>query len=270
MSLTRPILVSFNLIVFIATSVVAARADEWKKDYPVSGTPEVRIETNDAQIRVSSADTSAVQIRVTTENIPIAPNKVRIIEHQDGNRIDVEVHLQNTVHFINIRPTSQRVVVDVTVPRQAKLNLHTGDGRVRLDDVKGDVRVSTGDGRIEGDGLDGALDASSGDGRIEVRGRFDRLRLHTSDGRIQAEVLAGSKMAGGWSVSSGDGSVRLALPDGFAADLDAHTGDGHITLNFPVTMSGSLSRSTLRGKMNGGGEYLEVRTGDGNITVDKM
>ena len=251
-------------------SAAVAQADDWKKDYTVSGTPDVHVETNDAQIRVSSAETSTVQVHVTTENLQIAPNKVRITEHQQSNRIELEVHLPTTVHFITIHPSSHRVMIELTVPREANLNLHTGDGRVHVDGVKGDLRVVTGDGRIEGEGLDGALDASSGDGRIEVRGRFDRLRLHSGDGRIQAEALAGSKMAGSWSVSSGDGSVHLLLPEGFAADLDAHTGDGHITLNFPVTVSGSLNRSTLRGKINGGGEYLEIRTGDGNITVDKM
>jgi len=254
----------------ITTSAVPAQADDWKKDYAVAGTPELRIETNDAQIRVSSADTSTIQVHVTTENLQIAPNKVRITDRQEGNRVEVEVHLPSNMHFINIRPSNRRVLIEVTVPRQANLNLHTGDGRVRVDGVKGDLRVATGDGRIEGEGLDGALDASSGDGRVEVHGRFDRLRLHSGDGRIEAEALAGSKMAGGWSVTSGDGSVRLILPDNFAADLDAHTGDGHITMNVPVTISGSLNRSTVRGKMNGGGEYLEIRTGDGNITVGKM
>src|SRR5690349_202822 len=168
----------------VAMSAAAAQADEWKKDYAVSGTPDLRIETNDAQIRVSSADTSTIQVHVTTENVQIAPNKVRITERQEGNRVEVEVHLPSNMHFINIRPSSRRVLIEVTVPRQANLNLHTGDGRVRVDGVKGDLRVATGDGRIEGEGLDGALDASSGDGRIEVRGRFERLRLHSGDGRI--------------------------------------------------------------------------------------
>jgi DUF4097 and DUF4098 domain-containing protein YvlB len=254
----------------IIAASVAAKGDEWKKEYSVSGTPEVRVETNDAQIQVSSTDASTVQLRVTTNGIEIAPNKVRITERQNGNRVELEVHLPSNMHFITFHSTSRRVLIEATVPRQTNLNLHTGDGRVRVDRVKGELRIATGDGRIEGEDLDGALDANSGDGRIEVRGRFDRLHLHSGDGRIQAEALAGSKMAGSWSVSSGDGSVRLILPDGFAADLDAHTGDGHITFNIPVTVSGSLSRSTLRGKMNGGGEYLEIRTGDGNITVDKM
>lgn len=250
--------------------VTAAYADDWSKKYEVTGTPELRVETNDAEIRVNSADASAIEVHVTTEGLQIASDKVRITERQMGNRVEVEVHRPSETHFFTIHPRSRYIRIDVTVPRQANLNLHTSDGNVSIDGVKGEMRVDTSDGHIEGDRLDGAFDAHSSDGHIRVRGRFDALQLRSGDGRIEAEALQGSKMSSGWSVRSGDGSVRLSVPDGFAADLDAHTGDGHITLNFPVTMSGSFDRSTVRGKINGGGQFLELRTGDGNITVDKL
>jgi DUF4097 and DUF4098 domain-containing protein YvlB len=250
--------------------VTAAYADDWSKEYKVTGTPELRVETNDADIRINSADTSSIQVHVTTEGLQIAPDKVRITERQSGNRVEVEVHRPSEIHIFTIHARSRYIRIDVTVPRQANLNLHTSDGNVSIDSVKGQMRVDTGDGHIEGDRLDGGFDAHSGDGHIRVRGRFDALQLRSGDGRIEAEALAGSKMSAGWSVRSGDGSVRLSVPESFAADLDAHTGDGHITLNFPVTMSGSFDRSTVRGKINGGGQFLEIRTGDGNITLDKL
>jgi hypothetical protein len=70
-------------------------------------------------------------------------------------------------------------------------------------------------------------------------------------------------------VRTGDGSVTLRLPDGFAADLDVHTGDGHITMDFPVTIESgaSLKQNAIRGKINGGGQLLEIKTGDGNVTL---
>jgi DUF4097 and DUF4098 domain-containing protein YvlB len=261
------------LILAVASAVAGlaayAHADDWNKDYKVSGTPEVRVEANDAEIRVSSADISEVKVHVATEHLQIAPGRVRISERQDGNRIEIEVHRPSEIHFFTIN-TGRSIRVEVTVPRQANLNLHTGDGNVRVDSVKGQMRADTGDGNIEGDGLDGALQARSGDGRIHVHGRFEQLQVHSGDGTIDVEAAAGSKIASSWSVSSGDGSVRLSVPADLAADLDAHTGDGHIRVNFPVTMSGSFNESTVRGKINGGGPYLEIRTGDGNITLDKM
>ncbi|HUJ20287.1 MAG TPA: hypothetical protein VLX58_02140, partial [Bryobacteraceae bacterium] len=61
----------------------------------------------------------------------------------------------------------------------------------------------------------------------------------------------------------------VRLPQNFAADLDAHTGDGKITVDFPLTTSGSISTSELRGKINGGGQTLAIHTGDGPIRVER-
>jgi hypothetical protein len=77
-------------------------------------------------------------------------------------------------------------------------------------------------------------------------------------------------MSRAWSVHTGDGHVTLRLPENFAADLDAHTGDGKVTVDFPVTISGSVGGSELRGKLNGGGETLTVRTGDGAIHLERL
>ena len=77
-------------------------------------------------------------------------------------------------------------------------------------------------------------------------------------------------MARGWLLHTSDGRVEVKLPDDFAAELSAHTGDGRITLDFPVTINGSMERSRVRGKLNGGGELLEITTGDGSIHVGKL
>jgi DUF4097 and DUF4098 domain-containing protein YvlB len=136
--------------------------------------------------------------------------------------------------------------------------------------VRGEMRLSTGDGNIDASGLDGRFVASTGDGHLKIDGRFDLLDLRTGDGNVDARAAAGSKMAGSWTVRTGDGNVVLRLPEGFQADLDAHTGDGHISMDFPVTVTGSVGRSSLRGKMNGGGSTLTVRTGDGSIRLERL
>jgi hypothetical protein len=74
-------------------------------------------------------------------------------------------------------------------------------------------------------------------------------------------------MSSSWSARSGDGSITVALPEGFSADLDAHTGDGHISVDLPVTVQGSVRENEIRGKLNGGGQNLEIRSGDGNISL---
>jgi hypothetical protein len=102
---------------------------------------------------------------------------------------------------------------------------------------------------------------------MNVRGRFDVLDLHTGDGGIDAEVEPGSKVEAAWSLRSGDGGITLRLPEGLGADLDARTGDGHIVLDKPVTVTGTVSPSAVRGKLGAGGPPLRVETGDGSIRL---
>ena len=77
-------------------------------------------------------------------------------------------------------------------------------------------------------------------------------------------------MAGDWAVHSGDGQLTLRLPDGFATDLDLHTGDGDIDLDFPVTVTRIRSENGLKAQLNGGGPRLTVRSGDGSIRIKRF
>jgi len=117
--------------------------------------------------------------------------------------------------------------------------------------------------------LDGKVEADSGDGHIRLVGRFEALNVKTGDGSVDTRVLPGSKMATSWTLRTGDGSVDIALPPDFQADINATTGDGHISLGIPVTVEGTFSKSEIRGKMNGGGQTLTIHTGDGSIRLSK-
>ena len=246
---------------------LAAQAEEWRKTYTTSGKPSVRIETNDAGVEVRGSDGNQVEAVVTTRGYKIGPNDVRITEHQNGDAIEVDVE---RAHHVCFGICNQNVEIAVRVPHTSNLRVRTGDGHIKVTDVKGDSELDTSDGSITVDGGDGNLNADTHDGRIRVVGRYDRLDLHTGDGSIEAEATAGSKMSSSWSVRTGDGHIQLRLPPDFTADLDAHTGDGHVTVDFPVTVSGDLRQNTVRGKMNGGGQVLDVRTGDGDVRIEKF
>ena len=252
-------------LLFVA-STVTVRADEWSKTYTVAGKPELRVDTNDGNVSVTAWNRDKIEARVSAEGWRIGPDEVRISESQSGASVNLSVHVPNRWGL----GTHRRVSIDLKVPREDSVDIHTGDGNISLEDVKGDLRLRSGDGRIEGTGLDGRLEAKSGDGSIEVRGRFDVMELETGDGHINAEAGSGSKMASDWSARSGDGSITLRVPADLNAQLDLHTGDGHISLDFPVTVSGSLSHSTIRGQLNAGGPTLTVHTGDGSIRLEKL
>ena len=253
-------------LVVLAVCGFPTFADEWKKSFSVPGKADLRVEVDDGEAIVHTWDRNQIDARVTTQGWKIGPSEVRITEHQAGDRIEIEVRVPRT--HINFGRRSVRV--ELQVPRELRATIHSGDGRISVQDLKGEIHLSTSDGSIEADAVDGDFEAKTGDGRIRATGRWDRLSLETKDGSIDAEARAGSKMAGPWRIHTGDGSVTLRLPENFTADLDAHTGDGKITVDLPVTASGSLGGSELRGKLNGGGQTLVVRTGDGPIRLHRL
>ena len=253
-------------LVLLAVCGSPSSADEWKKSFSVPGKADLRVEVDDGEAIVRAWDRNQIEARITTEGWKIGPSEVRITDHQAGDRVEIEVRVPRT--HINFGRRS--VHVELQVPRELRATIHSGDGKISVQDLKGEIQLSTGDGSIEADGVAGDFEAKTGDGHIRATGRWDRLSLATNDGSIDVEARAGSKMAGAWRIHTGDGSVTLRLPENFAADLDAHTGDGRITVDFPVTASGSLGGSELRGKLNGGGQTLVVRTGDGPIRLHRL
>jgi DUF4097 and DUF4098 domain-containing protein YvlB len=269
----------------LTAAAAPARADVWTKSFSFNGKPEFTLNTSEGRVTIVSRNQPGITAHVTATGWKIG-QEVKISAQQTGNAADIEIHTPHwNFHFFG---SSRNIAIELDVPNSADLDIHTGDGRITCDPVTGNVRLDTGDGSItvtggsgalrmhsgdgaiEASGLDGTLDASTGDGHIRVSGRFDSLQLRTGDGSVEAGASAGSKIGTGWSVNTGDGSIRLRLPSNFAAYLYAHTGDGEISLDFPVTVSGVINRTTVNGEINGGGGSLRLRTGDGSIHIEKF
>ena len=246
----------------------AAFAEEWNKSYQVGDKPSLRVETNDAAIEVTRGVSHTIAAHVIADGYSIGGSGVRVTERQDSNNLDLQVHIPNQwgVHF----GMHRSVRIEVQVPPDTALDLHSGDGHIRVDGTAGRARLDTSDGHIDVHNFTGGLDARTGDGHMTIDGVLSDLNLRSGDGHIDLTVRPGSKMNGGWLIHTSDGPVKVLLPQDFGAELYAHTGDGNITTDFPITVSGSLERSRIRGKLNGGGQLLEVSTGDGSIRIGKL
>ena len=255
------------VILAFTMAVLPVRAEEWSKTYNISGRPDLRIETSDANIRVTTWDQNTIEAKVITSHYKIGEGGIRVEERQTGDSVEIDVHYPH--HDFVVGWSSHRVDIIIQMPREGKVNLRTGDGKIEVAGLKGDMDLHTGDGSINLDGVDGKLHATTGDGHIEANGRFDELGLKTGDGHVDVRAKSGSSLAAGWRLETGDGSVSLEVPGDLAADVDLHTSDGHIDLDMPVQAEGRVRQNEIRGKMNGGGSLLTIRTGDGSIHLRK-
>jgi DUF4097 and DUF4098 domain-containing protein YvlB len=249
---------------------------------PIAGHVQVRITTNDGSVRVSSADIPQVELHVETIGYDVSRD-LELSMTPRGSQVDIVANIRKRVQFFQVRRRSLQILV--RVPRDADVEVRSGDGSVELEAVggsvdvdtgdgsvavrgaRGSIRLRTGDGSIHGRDLDGAVDATTGDGSVSLEGRFDILAVKTGDGKLVASAQPGSRVAQPWHLQTGDGSIALALPRDLGAHLDASTNDGRVRSTIPLLL---LESSRAQGDINGGGPPIVVRTGDGSIDLSQL
>jgi DUF4097 and DUF4098 domain-containing protein YvlB len=164
---------------------------------------------------------------------------------------------------------------------------HTGSGGIEINRVSGSVEARTGSGSIHADNIAGGIKASTGSGSIRLgqisaeRGGIWDVEAHTGSGSIEATGIEGAFRAdtgsggirasgnpgGDWELRASSGGITLQIDAEAAFDLDAHSSSGAIHVNHPVTVSGTMNKHELRGKVRGGGHLIEARTSSGSISI---
>jgi DUF4097 and DUF4098 domain-containing protein YvlB len=245
-----------------------------EKHFNVTSTPDVELTTFDGSIDVQPWDRHEVAVRI--EKRGRDRNDVAAIDvhaDQQGDHVVVEIRNSRSEHGFHVNWNNARSArLVVSVPASANISARSGDGSVRMRDVAGHLKIHTGDGSVKLEGASGAIEIDTGDGSINASGKFSGVRVRTGDGSVAIHAAPGSTAASDWDVSTGDDSVTLELPDGFNAEVDAHTGDGRVRLQ-DVTLSnvsGRLSERSVRGTLGSGGKLLRLRTGDGSITLRRF
>lgn len=274
-----------------AIPALAQDADHlWTKSYPVSGKPTLNLETGDAGLQISSCG-GCREIRIKVETDGVRLSDYRLEESQTGDQVHF---LFKEKPHIGVHVTWHRTQAKVTVETPAELTLeaHSGDGNVSVSGLNGDLGLTTGDGNLTADHLSGklrikssdghvtitnstgALEARTSDGNLTVDGVFNAVTLHTSDGKLEVSLRDGTKLSEPSSIQASDGSVTVRLAQGFAADLDVHTSDGHLDCALPLTMDHYDSKEggghNLHGKLNGGGAPLTIHTSDGSVKIEQL
>ena len=241
-----------------------------EKHFTVSGKPDVSLTTFDGSIEIRPGDKAEVQVVIEKrgrDHEDVAGLEVKA--EQNGNRIEISVVEPRRDRGFNLHFHSRSARLIVSVPAASDIIAKSGDGSIDIERVAGRVQLRSGDGSIRGRMLGGDVEADTGDGSIRLDGKLTSLRVHTGDGSVTIHAVAGSSTGADWDIVTGDGSVTLEVPDGFGAELDAHTGDGGIHMR-DITLSnvsGNIKRNSVRGRLGDGGGALRVRTGDGSITL---
>jgi DUF4097 and DUF4098 domain-containing protein YvlB len=263
-----------------------------EKRFTVSGQVQLALSTFDGSIAVRGWDRNEVVVEVEK----VGPDQqavdlIQIKATQEGGAITIDVPKPSPLETTGMRRTpSANLVVSVplntaVVARSGdgsisvrrvtgRMDLDTEDGSVRVEEVDGALVVRTGDGNVDVRKLDGQAEIHTGDGTIGLDGVLTGVKVETRDGGVEVTARPGSRTESDWDVTTGDGSVRVEVPQGFGAEVDARTGDGRvrvdsITDTADATKDERKDRDSVTGRLGGGGKALRLRTSSGSITVKR-
>ncbi|HEV7858764.1 MAG TPA: DUF4097 family beta strand repeat-containing protein [Pyrinomonadaceae bacterium] len=240
--------------------------DRESKSFPVNGTPRVILGTFDGQIIVRSWDKQEVMYtalkRAGSEQ---QLQGISMRTQANGSEIQIKAEFDKAAArriapgITNINAT---VNLEVFVPRNTTLSASSGDGRLLLEGVNGELNLHTGDGSIDVRDSGGRLVAQTGDGRVRLTGFDGEADVNTGDGGITLEGRFTRLNA-----RTGDGSISLAMPSGTNATIETNAED---VTNDGLAVNGEgdgESTRIRRWTVGSGGTLFKLHTGDGRITL---
>ena len=239
------------------------------------GVPRVRVATFDGPVTVHAWDKPEVRATIVKrayDDKEMKGIKVSsVVSNDAGPNSEVNIRaefdksvaqgaLEHDGRIVSWN-SGASVELDVYVPRNSMLFVTSGDGRLVVEGVRGEMELHTGDGAIDVTGAAGKLRADTGDGRILIEGFDGEAAAQTGDGRI---TLDGSFRQ--LSARTGDGTILLTLPGGVNAvietDASAVSNDG-----VAVAEDANEERRVRRWRVGNGGQVFTLRTGDGRVIL---
>ncbi len=236
--------------------------------FDVSGTPQINIETFDGSVIMRGWDKPEVVIttikRASTEQ---GLRGIRFDASMTGNVIKINANFDKAFAqkiAPGVTSYNANASLEIFVPRKIVLRAASGDGRLSLEGITGELDLRTGDGPVDVVNGQGRVLVKTGDGRIRIAKFNGAVDVVTGDGRILLDGRFTQLAA-----RTGDGSITLALPLNYNATLET---DAEKVINEGLTVTEESSSSTKRlrrWKIGNGGLLITLRTGDGRIILQR-
>lgn len=207
-----------------------------------------RLENVNGEVLIETWDRPEVSIEAEK-----AASSERVLKEIDvevdrlGDQVEVRTRFPRRRSFFG---RMGKVDYRIRMPTEARVDVETVNGKVRVEGIRGRVKASTVNGAIEIDDAAGEVEVSTVNGSIKAR----YLDVD-KDGRNR--------------FSTTNGSVRLELPPGVSGDFEARTVNGSIETDFPLEVTGKVGRR-LRGRLGEGRGSFEISTVNGSVRIEKL
>lgn len=278
--LRMTILALLGLLLPALAAHAATLKETFQKTYPLQAGEKVTLRNVNGGVTVEAWDRAEVQVvaekEVKAADAELAKKAMSQIQIQAGRadgglRIETKLPKRNNGVFDWMfgREVNMNVKYRLRVPREARLDVVTVNGGLRLAGTRGDASLGTTNGGIEVEKAEGRLDLETTNGAIQVADSAGSVEAETTNGGIEIElhdVSDGDDMR----FSTTNGAVTLRLPRNIRVSLDAAVSNGRVSSDFEVDGADARNRRRLSGDINGGGGRLVVRTTNGSVTIEEI
>jgi Toastrack DUF4097 len=151
---------------------------------------------------------------------------------------------------VNRKDYHWSVSYEVFVPRRTDLSLESHNGGISIADVSGRLEFTAQNGGVALKRVGGSVKGSTTNGGLVVE---------LSGDRWDGEAL---------DVRTTNGGIVMSVPENYSAHLETGTVNGNLSVDFPVTVQGRITRE-LAVNLGAGGATVRAMTTNGGIKIKR-
>lgn len=254
-------LFSVALLCLAGVRTAAAQAGDFRWHGTIAQGSAIEVKGVNGNIQAEASGSNEVEVTAEKRGRRNNPEdvKIEVVQHADGvticavypSRDDAKPNecQPGSGGRMNVQNNDVTVQFTVRVPVGVRLIGRTVNGDVEARHLNGPIALSTVNGSVEF--------STSASGRATTVNGTIRGELGRADWNDTLEF------------STVNGSIHLTLPADLSTDLKAQTVNGDISTDFPLTMTGRISRRRLEGTIGSGGRTLSLETVNGGITLKR-
>jgi len=233
--------------------------DDWHSDRLLSHC-EIKEQTLPAAgaISVDGRQNGGVSVKGWDRNEILARTRIQTAAptqaEADALAQQITIQTAGAKIFAN-GPESRRdyywsVSYEVFVPRRSDLSLTAHNGGISISDVQGRLEFTAVNGGVALRRVGGTVHGGTTNGGLSIELSGDRWEGEEMD------------------VKTTNGGISMSLPENYSAHLETGTVNGNLSIDFPVTVQGRITRE-LAVNLGSGGPTIRAMTTNGGVRVKR-
>ena len=199
-------------------------------------------------ISVKGADRNDILVRARVQTAALSQS--------DAEELAKQIQIETAGLRIHANGPEQRhnfnwsVSFEIFVPRRSSLSLESQNGGISISDVNGRIEFSCVNGGVTLRRIGGTVHGETTNGGLVVELNGDRWDGEQLD------------------VKTTNGGIMMSVPESYSAHLETGTVNGNVSVDFPVTVQGRITKE-ISVNLGSGGATVRAMTTNGGVRLTR-